>query len=220
MANLLRIKIGGIGGQGVQFFSKLLINAAFKQGLNVTATSFYEPASTGGLTVSDVIIAHKNEEIIFPFVETPEILICLAQRAWDEFKLLATPRCVILADKDNVQDFSGEEVENAKLHFHLPFYGKAIEMGSEKLGNIIVLGFLSEMLDLADHYVPALLQDLDPEDAENLELLEVDAKNFEETLINSSPAKFRENNIKAFKVGYAMSQAIEYPKEKIEQHKK
>lgn len=220
MVQFLRIKIGGIGGQGVQLFSKLLIDAAFKQGLNVTATSFYEPASTGGLTVADVIITHKDNEIIFPFVETPEILICLAQKAWDNFKQFSTPHTVILADKDNVQDFSGPEVETAKLHFHLPFYRSAIDLGSEKLGNVVTLGFLSEMLDLADHYIPALLQDANPDDFANLELLEVDAKNFEESLIKSSPKKFRENNIKAFKLGYEMSKKIDYPKESIEQHSK
>jgi 2-oxoglutarate ferredoxin oxidoreductase subunit gamma len=218
MDNLLRIKIGGVGGQGVQFFSKLLIDAAFRQGLNVTATSFYEPASTGGLTVADVIIAPRDTEIIFPFVEAPEILICFAQRAWDEFKYLANSKCVILADSDYVHDFSGEEVKKAKLHFHLPFYAKAVELGSEKLGNIVVLGFLSEMLDFADHYVPAILQDINPEDAENLELLEVDAQNFEDTLVKSSPEKFREMNINAFKAGYQISLDIDYPKETSLQH--
>lgn len=212
MADVLRIKIGGIGGQGVQFFSKLLAEATFKQGLNVTTTSFYEPASTGGLTVADVIIAHSNEEIVFPFVETPDILICFAQRAWDEFKHITTENCVIIADKMNVQDFAGEEHDLAKMVIHLPFYEEAIKLGSEKLGNVVVLGFLSEMLDYVDHFISAIIQDKDPADAENHELLEVDAKNFEETLVKMSPEKFRKINIRALKRGYAMSLALDYEK--------
>ncbi len=220
MTNALKIKVGGIGGQGVQFFSKLLAQAAFRQGLNVSTASLYEPASTGGLTLGDVVIAHHNEEIVFPFVEIPSILICFAQRAWDELKNTVTKHTIILADEDNVQYFSGKERELGLLSFHLPFFREAKTIGTESVGNIVALGFVSEMLDIADHYIPALLLEKKPEDAENHELLEVDPKYFEESLINSSPDKFREMNLKAFQIGYAMSKAIDYSKETIIQQLK
>ncbi|MCY3413502.1 MAG: 2-oxoacid:acceptor oxidoreductase family protein [Candidatus Heimdallarchaeota archaeon] len=212
MDKLIRIKIGGIGGQGVQFFSKLMIEATFLQGLNVTATSWYEPASTGGLTVADIILAPKDQEIVFPFIEQPDILICLAQRAYDEFKDMVTKKTVVLIDSMNVQNFEGSEWNNAKLALNLPLYETAIKLGNEKLGNIVALGFISEMLDFDDHFIPAIIQDVRPEDAENLELLEVDAKYFEQSLIKSSPEKFREKNVQALRDGYQLSRDTDYKK--------
>ncbi len=210
----ISIKAAGIGGQGIQFFGKLLSQAGFHQGLNVSVGTVYEPATTGGLTVSDIIIAHDGEEILYPFIEKPEICIFLAQRAWDEYKDIIQEYTILIVDKDQVKGIEGtEEYERAILTFNLPLFEKARELGSENVGNVVALGFVAEMLDFADNYVPSLLVHKKPEEAEEHELLEVDPKYFEESLVKSSPKKFTENNIQAFKIGYQMSAAIDYPRE-------
>lgn len=209
------VKIAGIGGQGVQLAGKLLGDAAFKQGLNVSMGVNYEPATSGGLTVADITLAPKNTEIDYPFIEMPNILICFAQRAWDEFKHLVSSMTVVIADSDNVHDFAGPGVEQAHLAFHLPFSKMARELGSEKVTNVIVLGFLAEMLDIEEHFVPAMLQEINPSDAEEYTLLEVSPRNFEDSLIKVSPEKYKDMNLRAFDKGYQLSLDTDYLKEQI-----
>lgn len=207
----LSIKIVGIGGQGIQFFAKLLCESAFKQGLNVSQGTMYEPSTKGGITLADVTLAPDDKEIIYPLIEKPEILICLAQRGWDEYKNSVSKKTIILADRDNVHDFNPEE-DCCKLALHLPFSQKAIEIGSENITNIVVLGFLSEMLDIGDHFVISMLNEKLPKDRDEgaYYLLEVDPAIFEESLIKASPERFRELNLKAFKAGYQMSKTMDY----------
>ncbi|MDH5402635.1 MAG: 2-oxoacid:acceptor oxidoreductase family protein [Candidatus Heimdallarchaeota archaeon] len=208
----LKIKIAGIGGQGVQFFGKLLGEAAFKQGLNVSQGVIYEPSTTGGLTVADITLAHADEEIIFPYIEEPNILIVFAQRCWDDYKHLVTENTILLVDQSNVQDFNPNE---SRLSLHLPFSKIALDIGSESVMNVVALGFISEMLDISDNHVHTILKNLSPEDAMVLELLEVAPENFEESLIKSSPKKFQEMNLKAFKMGYNLSLKEDYSKSEV-----
>ncbi|MHA2251158.1 MAG: 2-oxoacid:acceptor oxidoreductase family protein [Candidatus Kariarchaeaceae archaeon] len=207
----LSIKIVGVGGQGIQFFGKMLCESAFKQGLNVSQGVLYEPSTKGGLTLADVTLAPDDKEIVFPLIEKPEILIILAQRGWNEFKNSVGRKTIILADQDNVQDFDPED-GCCKLALHLPFSQKAIEIGSESITNIVALGFLSEMLDIGDHFVISMLNEATPEDREAgaYDLLQVEPESFEEALTKASPEHFREMNLKAFKTGYQLSLDSDY----------
>ncbi len=204
----LRIKLAGIGGQGIQFLGKLLGEAAFKQGLNVSQAVKYEPSTKGGLTVADVVIAPSDEEIIYPYIERePDVLVVLARRAWDEYKEITANHTVILADKDNIQDFHPKRY---RLVLHYPFVRKAIEIGSENVANVIVLGFLSDMLDVGEHFLPKMLKEAHPEEFLEPQLLEVEPGKFEDSIIDASPSKFREMNLKAFRTGLNLSKELDY----------
>ncbi len=204
----LRIKLAGIGGQGIQFMGKLLGEAAFKQGLNVSQGVKYEPSTKGGLTVADIVIAPPNEEIIYPFIERePDVLVVLAQRAWDEYKDITTERTVLLADKDNVQEFRPRKY---RLILHYPFVRKALEIGSENIANVIILGFLSDLLDVGEHFLPKMLKAIHPDEFLEPELLEVDPDKFEDSIVHASPSRFREMNLKAFRLGLSLSRKLDY----------
>ena len=203
------IKLVGIGGQGIQFAGGLLGEAAFKQGLNVSQGTNYEPATSGGLTLADISIASLEKEILYPFIEYPDILVVFAQRGWDMYKHTVDENTFVIADLDNVQDLEGAK-ERTKHIFHLPFSAKARELGSENVTNVIVVGFLAEMLDVGDHFVVTMLRESHPNDMEEYELLEVSPENFEDSLIDSSPEKFKELNLQAFRLGYKMSQELDY----------
>ncbi|MFV2014266.1 MAG: 2-oxoacid:acceptor oxidoreductase family protein, partial [Candidatus Heimdallarchaeota archaeon] len=71
----LTIKFAGVGGQGIQLAGKLLGQAAFRQGLNVSQGVKYEPATSGGLTTADVTLAKIDTEILYHFIENPDILV-------------------------------------------------------------------------------------------------------------------------------------------------
>ncbi|MHA2404135.1 MAG: 2-oxoacid:acceptor oxidoreductase family protein [Candidatus Kariarchaeaceae archaeon] len=212
----LSIKIVGIGGQGVQFMGKMLCESAFRQGLNVSQGVLYEPSTKGGLTLADVTLAPNDKEIVFPLIEKPEILILLAQRGWEEYKNTLSENTIILADEDNVQDFSPEE-GCCKLALHLPFSRKAMEIGSENITNLVALGFLSEMLDIGDHFVIRMLNRAQPEDrdAGAYDLLQVEPEKFEDALNKASPERFKEMNLQAFRIGYQLSLDTDYEFENI-----
>ncbi len=210
-----RVKFIGLGGQGIQLAGKLLGEAGFKQGLNVSQGVIYEPATSGGITIADISLADKDTEILYPFIETPNILVIFAQRGWDEFKSNVDENTIVLADRDNVQEFDDEYSKKARLAFHLPFSKMARELGSEKVTNVLIIGFISEMLDVGENFVPGMLSEANPEDAEEYELLEVEPEHFEASLISASPEKFRELNMKAFKAGYQLSLDQDYSKKEI-----
>ncbi len=202
----IRIKLVGIGGQGIQFMGKLLGQAAYSQGLNVTQASTYEPATSGGLTLMDLNICKKGYDIDYPFVdEEANIMVLLSQRAWNECKSLITSKTYVLIDPDAIDigkpSFSTERI------IAVPFSRVAKETtGTEKVANVVALGYLAERFDLGGHYMYDLLLDANPEDSEEPELLEILPSSFENSLISASPGKFATMNMSAFKKGYELSQ--------------
>jgi 2-oxoglutarate ferredoxin oxidoreductase subunit gamma len=210
---MVRVKIAGIGGQGVQFLGKLLSDAAFRADLNVSQAVIYEPATSGGLTVADVTIAKKGKVIDYPYIEeNPDILLALAQRGWDEFKHTVGLNTIVLIDESTVQEF--DEPRNIKFSLKIPFIKSAINLGSEKAANLVALGFLAELLDFEGFHIGAI-EESKPDDAEEYELLEVAPEYFEESLVNMSPDNFKDMNKKAFKFGYQLSRDTNYEQAKI-----
>ncbi len=79
-----RLLFAGSGGQGIITAAILLAKAAvIYEGLNAVQSQSYGAEARGGLSRSDVIIS--REEIYFPKVTQPNILICLTQRAYNNF---------------------------------------------------------------------------------------------------------------------------------------
>ncbi len=199
----IRVKIAGVGGQGVQFVGKLLGHSAFSSNLNVSQAVKYEPSTKGGLTVADITIAKTDEEIVYPFIENdPDILVIFAQRCWEEFNTIIGKDTMVLVDESNVDT---AEFEHDKL-YSLPFSRIAREeIGSENVMNVVALGFISELLDIGGNYIAKSIERSSPEEAEDHTLLEITPELFEESLVHDSPPRFREKNLQAFRKGYELS---------------
>jgi len=56
--------------------------AVIVEGLNATQSQSYGAAARGGATRTDIIIS--EEEINFPGVTSPNILVCLTQEAYSQ----------------------------------------------------------------------------------------------------------------------------------------
>jgi len=204
----IKVKIAGVGGQGVQLIGKLLAESAFRANLNVAQAVKYEPSTSGGLTVADVTIVPEDEIIGYPYIEAnPSILLVLAQRGWDEYKHIVGENTVILADESNVKSLYLKMKH--KAHYTIPFGKTAIELGTEKVMNVVALGFMAELLDFKGNYISDNLEEMHPHDSGDSTLLEVAPEKFEESIIDLSPQKFREVNISAFKRGYDMSMSLD-----------
>ncbi|MDD2603959.1 MAG: 2-oxoacid:acceptor oxidoreductase family protein [Desulfobacterales bacterium] len=92
-----RLVFSGSGGQGVITAAILLAEAAvLEEGLNAVQAQAYGAAARGGATRSDVIVS--DEEIYFPKVNQPNVLVCLTQEAYNKFYPIIRPGGMLLTD--------------------------------------------------------------------------------------------------------------------------
>ncbi len=85
-----RIVFSGSGGQGVITAAIVLARAAVLfENKNAVQSQSYGASARGGATRSDVLIS--NEEIDFPKVRQPNILVCLTQESYNAFSPIIRP---------------------------------------------------------------------------------------------------------------------------------
>jgi hypothetical protein len=75
------ILITGFGGQGIIMTGNILgMAAALYDNKHATFTQSYGPEARGGSCSAQVIIS--DEEILFPCVEKPQVLVCMSQEGY------------------------------------------------------------------------------------------------------------------------------------------
>lgn len=79
------IVLSGVGGQGVVSVGEVMGLAAslYEENLNATMSASYGSEARGTFTKTDVIIS--DGEIGYPNVASPDIILCLAQVAYDRY---------------------------------------------------------------------------------------------------------------------------------------
>src|SRR5512134_118510 len=96
------ILITGFGGQGIVLIGNILGKAATIHELkHATMIQAFGPEARGGSCCSQVIIS--EEEILFPYVQRPEILVCMSQEGFDKNVASLSPRGLLIWDTDLVQ---------------------------------------------------------------------------------------------------------------------
>lgn len=130
-----QIVLGGVGGQGLISTGEILGQAAaVYEGKKATLTAAYGSETRGTFTKSDVIIS--DEDIYYPNIDSPDIILCLAQVAYDRYVDKFTDNTLVFYDVDMVT-----KAESAKgEHFGYPFRNISIEMGNMNVANSIALG--------------------------------------------------------------------------------
>ncbi len=133
-----RLVFSGSGGQGVITAAIILAEAAvIHEGMNATQAQSYGAAARGGATRSDIIIS--DEEINFPLVTQPNILVCLTQEAYTTFSPIIRPGGTLLTDSRYVK--IAKKVDAKQLG--LPMYDRVMdEIDKPIVFNICVLGAL------------------------------------------------------------------------------
>jgi len=136
--NRIRLVFSGSGGQGVITAAIILAEAAVvREGMNATQSQTYGAAARGGATRSDVIIS--EEEINFPNVTQPNILVCLTDEAYRSYASIIRPGGTLISDSRFVQ--TTRKVDARQIE--LPMYEKVMEeIGKPVVFNICVLGAL------------------------------------------------------------------------------
>lgn len=133
-----KLVFSGSGGQGVITAAIILAEAAvIHEGMNATQSQSYGAAARGGSTRSDIIIS--QDEIDFPEVTQPDILVCLTQDAYNSYASIIRPGGTLLTDSRYVQ--IARKVDARQIE--LPIYQNVMDkIGKPVVFNICVLGAL------------------------------------------------------------------------------
>ncbi|MEN6638491.1 MAG: 2-oxoacid:acceptor oxidoreductase family protein [Smithella sp.] len=170
----------GFGGQGIVLAGDILGKAAtLYDHKHATMTQNYGPEARGGACSSQVIIS--GEEILFPCVEEPEVLVCMSQEAYTKNIKFLRPEGTLIWDTDLVHTRKSDLRERA---FHVPATRFAEQLGTKMMANIVMLGFFSAVEPI------------------------VHAEALKKAVLDSVPGSTKDNNIRAFNKGREYGQAI------------
>ena len=132
------IVLAGVGGQGLVTIGTILGEAAVLEGRNACLSSTYGTEARGTFTKSDVLIG--DGEIDFIEVVEPDVLLCLAQTAFDR----STPRLEAEGSERTLLLYDSDLVTPSPLcrakSVGIPFARLASEQGVPGAANLAALG--------------------------------------------------------------------------------
>lgn len=135
--NRKKFRISGSGGQGVITLGIILAEAAIQDGKLAVQSQSYGPEARGGASKCEVIIS--DEDIFYPKVIIPDILISMSQKAAEKYGDEIEENGIIIVDSSMVENFVNDK---AKI-YNLPITQLAREeFGSPLYANILMLGAL------------------------------------------------------------------------------
>ena len=174
------IRIGGFGGQGVIMAGIILGKAAALFDENeAVQTQSYGPEARGGASKCEVIIS--DEEIDFPKVQHPDILVAMSNEALIKYIVDLKENGTLIVDPgttdiSDVQDFINE---NNITVYEAPATQTAVDdIGLKIVANIVMVGAIVKVTKVISK--------------------EAAIKSIE----SSVPKGTEEKNIKAFEAGY------------------
>ncbi len=135
------LRFAGAGGQGIVTAGRVLAEAALRSGRAAAHSQAYGPASRGGASRSDVVIA--NGDVGFPLVRRPDTLFALTDEALRKYGEDLAPGGTLVIDRDAADDLDGDLI--------LPITETATRIiGSEVGSGIVALGVLVALGDYVD----------------------------------------------------------------------
>ena len=140
----VEIRIGGTGGQGLILCAKMLADALTAAGRRVAQSQTYEPTSRGGFCNSDLVISEG--EVDFPLATAVDYLVLLDRLAVKPSWPLLKPGALVIADTR----LCPELPEGDYRAHHLGLSRTAIELGSERVANIVALGALAALSGICE----------------------------------------------------------------------
>lgn len=112
---------------------------------HATLTQSYGPEARGGSCTAEVVVS--KEPVDYPRVISPEVVIILAQEAYNKYGRNAPKGTLVIVEPDLVK--IDPSIQPAPLT--IPATRMAREMNRPVVANIIVLGFLAAVSDIVSH---------------------------------------------------------------------
>jgi len=140
------IRFAGFGGQGIIKSGIIAAAAAcIHGGKSAVQTQSYGPESRGGACKSEVVIS--EEEIDFPKVVEPDVLVVMSQHAYNEYAEDLKAGGTIIMDPDMIP--YEKDLTNVKV-FRVPATKIAEELGRKIVANIVMLGAFVVITNILD----------------------------------------------------------------------
>jgi 2-oxoglutarate ferredoxin oxidoreductase subunit gamma len=171
----IEIRIGGTGGQGLILAGKMLADALASLGKRVAQSQTYEPTSRGGFCNSDLVVT--DGEVDYPLATALDCLVLLDRMAVKPSWPLLAPGALVIADTRLCPELPQGDYRG----YHLPLTRTAIELGSERVANIVALGALAAHAKLCEHKV------------------------LEQAVRAETPKSYLDLNLDALKAGYKLA---------------
>jgi 2-oxoglutarate ferredoxin oxidoreductase subunit gamma len=132
--------ITGFGGQGIILAGNILGKAAtLFEDKNASLIQSYGPEARGGSCAAQVVVS--RESIEYPYVETPDILICMSQEGFDKNIPCLVEKGLLFIDSGLVKIDRKRLPKGIKTHT-IPATAFAEEMGVKMMANIIMLSYM------------------------------------------------------------------------------
>ncbi|MDR0900849.1 MAG: 2-oxoacid:ferredoxin oxidoreductase subunit gamma [Methanobrevibacter sp.] len=176
------IRIAGFGGQGVILAGIIIGKAAsLFDGINAVQTQSYGPEARGGASRTEIVIS--DEEIQYPKVQNPDILVAMSHEALMKYMGDLKDEGILIIDPDMIDET--EIADFVKQHKIKLFRAKATQTAQNDIGlrivaNIVMIGAITNITKVVSY----------------------DA--VKEAILDSVPPGTEDKNIKAFEAGYAM----------------
>ena len=179
--NRLEIRLSGFGGQGIIRSGEIIGRAAtLYDGRYATFTQSYGPESRGGAAAAQVAIADDPVELSYPHLINPSVLVVMSQGAYNKYVPGFRRDGLLIIDESLVE--LDEKAEGLRV-LGIPATRMAEELGRRIVANVVMLGFLAAVTDIAS---PEALR---------------------KAVLDSVPKGTEELNERAFEVGFEYGKA-------------
>lgn len=143
-ADRLEIRIAGTGGQGLILGAKMLADALVGSGKHVAQSQTYEPTSRGGYCNSDLVVTPGDVD--YPLATSLGYLVLLDKLAVPPSWPMLAPGALVIADNRLCPELPAGNCRAVQL----PITRTAIDLGSERVGNMVALGVLAALGNIID----------------------------------------------------------------------
>ncbi|WP_027365161.1 2-oxoacid:acceptor oxidoreductase family protein [Desulfotruncus alcoholivorax] len=174
------LRLSGTGGQGLILAGIIIADAAIRDGKNSIQSQSYGPEARGGASRSEVIIG--DEDIDYPKVNKPDVLLVMSQEACDKFAADIEQGGVMIVDTTYVHTLP--EINGAVV-YKIPISMTAKEeIGKEIVANVVALGAIARITGV------------------------VSREALTEALLARIPKGTEELNRKALEAGWALAETV------------
>ena len=170
------IKFAGFGGQGIILAGFIVGKAiSLHDRKEAVFTQSYGPEARGGACAASLVIDDK--QIDYPYPVSPDIMVVMSQEAYHDYVPGLKEGGILIIDEDLVA--LDDMAKKAGKIYRIPATRFAEELGMKIAANIVMLGFFG-----------SIAKDV------------VSTESLKKSVLESVPARFREQNAKAFEKGY------------------
>ncbi len=140
------LKFGGFGGQGVILAGVIVGRAAsIYDNKFATLTQAFGPEARGSACSAQVIVS--DEEILYPYVTKPQVLLVMSQEACNKFLPETTDDATLIIESDLVKP---KTLKPGMKVYGIPATRFAEELGRKMILNIVMVGFFTAVTKLID----------------------------------------------------------------------